>query len=114
VAPTALTVPRARLRTEAGTTDWQSAVVPPLSAADRAGRRNDPRRVFERDELATSSRSAGPLLKGGPLSKDAVSRLVGRLKGDFDLWRSRNLAEACIRYVLADGWIPRYGSASNA
>ena len=28
-----------------------------------------------------------PLLRGGPLSKDAVSRLVGRLTEDFETWR---------------------------
>jgi hypothetical protein len=34
-----------------------------------------------------------PLLRGGPLSKDAVSRLVGRLREDFGTWRSRDLAD---------------------
>jgi hypothetical protein len=48
-----------------------------------------------------------PLLKGGPLSKDAVSRLVGRLKGDFEQWRSRDLADAQLRYLMADGWHPK-------
>ena len=32
-----------------------------------------------------------PLLRGGPLSKDAVSRLVGRLADDFETWRRRDL-----------------------
>jgi len=48
-----------------------------------------------------------PLLRGGPLSKDAVSRLVGRLREDFDTWRSRDLAEEDIRYVFLDGWFPK-------
>jgi len=34
-----------------------------------------------------------PLLRVGPLSKDAVSRLVGRLADDFETWRRRDLAE---------------------
>jgi hypothetical protein len=34
-----------------------------------------------------------PLLRGGPLSKDAVSRLVGRLREDFDTWRTRDFAD---------------------
>src|SRR5947209_5638232 len=48
-----------------------------------------------------------PLLRGGPLSKDAVSRLVGRLREDFDTWRTRDLADEDIRYVLMDGWYPK-------
>ena len=48
-----------------------------------------------------------PLLRGGPLSKDAVSRLVGRLREDFDLWRTRDLADEDIRYVFMDGWYPK-------
>ena len=48
-----------------------------------------------------------PLLRGGPLSKDAVSRLVGRLREDFETWRTRDLAEEDIRYVFMDGWYPK-------
>lgn len=107
VGPTALTVPRARLGTAAGTTEWQSTVVPRYQ-----------RRTAQVDEAilgvylsgANSRRIRGalaPLLKGGPLSKDAVSRLVGRLKGDFDQWRSRDLADTQIRYLMADGWYPK-------
>ena len=48
-----------------------------------------------------------PLLRGGPLSKDAVSRLVGRLRDDFETWRSRDLADEDIRYVFLDGWFPK-------
>jgi putative transposase len=107
VGPTTLTVPRARLRTAAGTTEWQSTVVPRYQ-----------RRTAQVDEAilgvylsgANSRRIRGaltPLLKGGPLSKDAVSRLVGRLKGDFDQWRSRDLRNAQIRYLMADGWYPK-------
>src|SRR5437762_2017470 len=44
------------------------------------------------------------LLRGGPFSKDAVSRLVGRVREDFDLWRARDLADDDIRYVFMDGW----------
>src|SRR5690606_27331758 len=48
---------------------------------------------------------------GGPLSKDAVSRLVARLRGAFETWRTRSLAEEDIRYVSMDGWYPRSESA---
>jgi transposase-like protein len=29
------------------------------------------------------------------------------LREDFDTWRTRNLAEEDIRYVLMDGWYPK-------
>jgi putative transposase len=48
-----------------------------------------------------------PLLRGGPLSKDAVSRLVGRLKSDFEEWRQRELSQDEIRYLMLDGWYPK-------
>jgi transposase-like protein len=48
-----------------------------------------------------------PLLRGGPLSKDAVSRLVGRLAEDFRAWSERDLAAEEIRYLLQDGWYPK-------
>lgn len=48
-----------------------------------------------------------PLLRGGPLSKDAVSRLVGRLAQDFAAWSERDLAGEAIRYLIQDGWYPK-------
>jgi transposase-like protein len=48
-----------------------------------------------------------PLLRGGPLSKDAVSRLVGRLAEDFQVWRERDLAAEEVRYLIQDGWYPK-------
>src|SRR5207244_3179308 len=47
-----------------------------------------------------------PLLRGGPLGKDAVSRLVGRLAADFETWRQRPLGTEDIRYLFGDGWYP--------
>ena len=55
-----------------------------------------------------------PLLKGGPLSKDAVSRLVGRLREDFETWRTRDLAEEDIRLCSWTGGIRRSGLAAGA
>jgi transposase-like protein len=48
-----------------------------------------------------------PLLRGAPLSKDAVSRLVGRLREDFAAWAKRQLGALKIRYLFLDGWYPR-------
>src|SRR5262249_43571055 len=108
LGPTTLRVPRARLQQpEGGTEEWGSRVLP------RYQRR--PARV---DEAmlgvylsGTNSRrlkgALAPLLRGGPLSKDAGSRLVGRLKGDFEEWRQRDLSQEAIRSLMLDGWYPK-------
>jgi len=48
-----------------------------------------------------------PLLREGPLSKDAVSRLVGRLAEEFRVWAERDLAAEAICYLVQDGWYPK-------
>ncbi len=108
VGPTTFAMPRARVTaTDGRTTEWRSALVP------RYQRRSD--RV---DEAilgvylsGTNTRrikgALAPLLRGGPLSKDAVSRLVGRLAEDFETWRRRDLAEDEIQYLVMDGWYPK-------
>src|SRR5207247_3148177 len=48
-----------------------------------------------------------PLLRGGPLSKDAVSRLVGRLAQDFAAWCERDLEGEAVHYLIQDGWYPK-------
>ena len=46
------------------------------------------------------------LLRYAPLSKDAVSRLVGRLRDEFAAWAQRDLGALKIRYLFLDGWYP--------
>lgn len=48
-----------------------------------------------------------PLLREAPLSKDAVSRLVGRLRDEFTAWSTRDLAAEEVCYLFLDGWYPR-------
>jgi putative transposase len=108
LGPTTFTMPRARLLAEdGGTTEWQSTTVARYQ-----------RRTARVDEALLGVYLAGtntrrlkgalaPLLRGGPLSKDAISRLVGRLRDDFDTWRSRDLADEDIRYIFLDGWFPK-------
>jgi transposase-like protein len=108
LGPTTIAMPRARVPRSDGTrTEWRSATV-----------RRYQRRTTRVDEAILGVYLAGgntrrikgalaPLLRGGPLSKDAVSRLVGRLREDFDTWRARDLADEDIRYVFMDGWYPK-------
>jgi putative transposase len=108
LGPTTMAMPRARVRDGSGASrEWRSQTV---------------RRYQRRTELVdeavlgvylsgTNTRrvkgALAPLLRGGPLSKDAVSRLVGRLAEDFETWRSRDLAEDAIQYLILDGWYPK-------
>lgn len=108
LGPATIAMPRARVRRTDGTmSEWRSETV---------GRYQ--RRTARVDEAILGVYLAGtntrrikgalaPLLRGGPLSKDAVSRLVGRLRDDFETWRSRDLADEDIRYVFLDGWFPK-------
>jgi transposase-like protein len=107
VGPTRVEVPRARLQTDTGRAEWRSETLPRYQ-----------RRTARVDEAILGVYLAGgnsrriraalaPLLRGGPLSKDAVSRLVGRLAEDFAAWQTRDLADDQIRYLLLDGWYPK-------
>jgi transposase-like protein len=108
LGPTTIEMPRARVRQADGSTaEWRSHTV-----------RRYQRRTTRVDEAILGVYLAGgntrrikgalaPLLRGGPLSKDAVSRLVGRLREDFDTWRLRDLGDEDIRYVFMDGWYPK-------
>ena len=77
---TTFTMPRARVRTAEGeTTEWRSALVPRYQ---RRSERVDEAILGVYLSGTNTRRIKGalaPLLRGGPLSKDAVSRLVGRL-----------------------------------
>lgn len=108
LGPTTIAMPRARLRQPDGSSaEWQS------QAIGRYQRRTElvDEAVLGVYLSGTNTRrikgALAPLLRGGPLSKDAVSRLVGRLAEDFETWRSRELAEDAIQYVIMDGWFPK-------
>jgi putative transposase len=105
---TTITMPRARIEADDGRgREWQSRIIPRYQ-----------RRTERVDEAilgvylsGTNTRrlrgALAPLLRGAPLSKDAVSRLVGRLRDDFEAWTKRDLGELKIRYLFLDGWYPR-------
>lgn len=107
LGPTTFAMPRARVRTaEGATAEWRSELVPRYQ---RRSERVDEAILGVYLSGTNTRRIKGalaPLLRGGPLSKDAVSRLVGRLADDFETWRRRDLAEDQIQYLLMDGWYP--------
>jgi len=101
--PVDLTVPRARLFTDGGSSEeWRSTMVPRYQ-----------RRLPEINEAIAAVYLSGgntrrirgalrPLLKDAPLSKSAVSRIVGSFKGELEGWRKRSLATLKLGYLYLD------------
>lgn len=91
LGPTPLTLPRARLRQGAATVEWRSQLIPRYerraAAIDAA--------LFGCYFSGANGRrikgALGPLLRGAPLSKSAVSRLVGHVKALYERWHRRDL-----------------------
>ena len=101
--PVELTVPRARLRGASGEPqEWRSRLVPRYQ-----------RRMPEINAAIASVYFSGgntrrirgalaPLLKAAPLSKSAVSRIVGTLRQGLDTWPQRSLADVELAYLYLD------------
>jgi putative transposase len=108
VGQTTIRLPRARLKDADGAErEWHSRVIPRYQ-----------RRTARVDGALLGTYLSGintrrlrsalaPLLRGAPLSKDAVSRLVGRLRDEFTAWSTRDLAADEVCYIFMDGWYPR-------
>jgi len=54
-----------------------------------------------------------PMLKGVPLSKSSISRLIASLRQGFEEWMSKSLADKKIVYVYADGFHVKVRSAGR-
>jgi transposase-like protein len=108
LGPTTFSMPRARVHGADGEArEWRSRTI---GRYERRTERVDEALLGVYLSGTNTRRIRGalaPLLRGAPLSKDAISRLVGRLREDFESWAKRDLAEHRIRYVFLDGWYPR-------
>jgi putative transposase len=111
--PLALTLPRATLFATSGTREWRSTLVPRYQ-----------RRLREVNEAVVATYLAGgntrrlrgalaPLLKAAPLSKSAVSRIVGTLKAELEAWRTRSLADMDVFGLYFDDIALRVRSAGK-
>src|SRR6058998_481138 len=98
-----LTVPRGRLfKPEGGTEEWQSQLLPRY-----ARRTGDVYAALLGLYLSgTNTRrvkqALRPLLKGAPLSKSAVSRVVTGLKDQYETWRTRDLSAERLTVLYLD------------
>ncbi len=102
---TELTIPRARLIGEDGSSEeWRSELLPRYQ-----------RRTAQVDEALLGAYLAGantrrirralhPLLGETSLSKSAISRVVSRLKTYFDQWRERDLSQEHYELLILDGF----------
>src|SRR5271165_4878054 len=104
---TRIAVPRARLMGDDGKTrEWRSGSL----------------RAYQRRTRAADALIAGAYLSGtntrrvrralaaafaGPVGKDVVSRTWRKVKGDWDAWNGRSLAEEPIVRLILDGTVPR-------
>lgn len=111
--PLALTLPRATLFTAKDAREWTSTLVPRYQ-----------RRLREVNEAVVATYLAGgntrrlrgafaPLLKAAPLSKSAVSRIVGSLKAELEAWRARSLADLDVFGLYLDAIALRVQSAGK-
>src|SRR5467141_594656 len=102
-----IAVPRARLATAEGkTTEWKSTAL-----------RAYQRRTRQADSLIAGAYLAGTNTRrvrralsavfGGAVSKDTVSRVWRKVKGDWDAWNARSLAEEPIVRLILDGTVVR-------
>jgi transposase-like protein len=108
LGPTTFTLPRARMRPAAGAgREWRSRLI---GRYERRTERVDEALLGVYLSGTNTRRIRGalaPLLRDAPLSKDAISRVIGRLREDFAAWAQRDLGEHQIRYLFLDGWYPR-------
>jgi putative transposase len=100
-------VPRGRLETPDGkTAEWKNATIPAYQ-----------RRTKRADALIAGAYFAGTntrrvrralaALFGGAVGKDTVSRVWRKVKGDWDAWNDRSLADEPIVRLILDGTVVR-------
>ncbi|MGH9779709.1 MAG: IS256 family transposase [Candidatus Acidiferrales bacterium] len=99
---TVIELPRARIGEGSGDKEWQSGLI---GRYQRRGASVDQALLGCYLSGANGRRIRGalsPLLRGSPLSKSAISRLVGRLEALFSQWRSRSLATEAVVFLYLD------------
>jgi len=78
-----------------------------LSAACGNGGPISPGLLSQRSEWRRIRGAPSPLLRGAPLSKSAISWLVGRLEAPCSHWRSRSFATVPVVFPYRDAIVLR-------
>jgi putative transposase len=107
LGPTPLTLPRGRVQQGPQTREWHSQLLPRY--ARRAGAVDAA--LLGSYLSGTNSRrlkgALAPLWRDAPLSKSAVSRVVGRVKTLYDRWHRRRLEDERIVLLYLDAIVLR-------
>ena len=99
---TQIEIPRGRLINGCEESEWESRLV---RRYERRAASVDAALIGAYFSGANQRRIKGalsPLLRGAPLSKSAISRLVGRISALFEEWRKRSLSEERISILYLD------------
>ena len=99
---TVVELPRARLTEDGEEKEWQSVLI---ERYQRRARSVDSALLGCYLSGANGRRIRGALsvlLRGAPLSKSAISRVVGRLQGLFTEWRKRSLKGESVVFLYLD------------
>lgn len=102
LGPTAVTLPRGRLRQGPETVEWRSQLIPRYERRAAALDAAMLGCYFSGANGRRIKGALGPLLRGAPLSKSAVSRLVGQVKTLYERWHRRDLKEEAIVLLYLD------------
>jgi len=104
VGPTTIQMPRGRLFDGGGTTsEWHSQLLPRYRRRSRAVDETVMGAYLAGANTRRIQRALQPLLKGAPLSKSAVSRVMRTLRERFDAWREQPLEHLRLAYLFLDG-----------
>lgn len=103
LGPVTLTVPRGRLFTpESGSVEWRSELLPRYARRTREVDAALAGLYLSGTNTRRVKQALKPLLKGAPLSKSAVSRVVTGLKDQYETWRARDLSAERLKVLYLD------------
>jgi transposase-like protein len=102
LGPVALTMPRGRLFTAEGTREWRSELLPRYARRTREVDAALAGLYLSGTNTRRVRQALRPLLKGAPLSKSAVSRVVTGLRDQYEGWRSRDLSGERLKVLYLD------------
>jgi transposase-like protein len=102
LGPTTLTLPRARLAQGTETVEWRSHLIPRYERRAAAIDAALLGCYFSGANGRRIKGALGPLLRGAPLSKSAISRLVGQVNALYERWHRRDLKEERVVILYLD------------
>jgi transposase-like protein len=109
-----LEVPRARLADADGSErEWHSQLLPRYRRSSQEVEQSVLGVYLSGSNTRRIRGALGPLLRGAPLSKSAVSRLVQRLEESYRSWQQRELTQEHIVYLYLDAIYPRVRSGGK-